>query len=51
MHSTQEDIAVNNQLILTLAARQVEGFNGYQGSGFRINGSGSFYLRETGLMK
>lgn len=42
MHSTQEDIAVNDQLILTLAARQVEGFNGYQGTGFRINGSGSF---------
>ncbi|KHD46672.1 pyridoxamine 5'-phosphate oxidase family protein [Streptococcus hongkongensis] len=42
MHSTQEDIIVNNQLILTLAARQVEGFNGYQGTGFRIHGSASF---------
>ncbi|MBA2796106.1 FMN-binding protein [Streptococcus porcinus] len=42
MRSTEEDIAINNQLILTLAARDVEGFNGYQGTGFRINGSASF---------
>lgn len=37
MTSTEEDLAVNDQLILTLAARQVEGFNNYQGTGFRIN--------------
>lgn len=42
MHSTEEDVAVNNQVILTLAARDVEGFNGYQGTGFRINGQASF---------
>lgn len=40
--STEEDLAVNDQLILTLAARQVEGFNNYQGTGFRINGKGEF---------
>ncbi len=42
MTSTEEDLAVNDQLILTLAARQVEGFNNYQGTGFRINGKGEF---------
>lgn len=42
MHSTEEDVAVNNQVILTLAVRDVEGFNGYQGTGFRINGQAIF---------
>ncbi|MFV8815312.1 pyridoxamine 5'-phosphate oxidase family protein [Aerococcus urinaeequi] len=42
MTSTEKDLAVNDQLILTLAARQVEGFNNYQGTGFRINGKGEF---------
>ncbi|CAM4076923.1 pyridoxamine 5'-phosphate oxidase family protein [Streptococcus penaeicida] len=42
MRSTEEDLAVNNQLILTMAAREVEGFNGYQGTGFRINGIANF---------
>ncbi|MFW3505881.1 pyridoxamine 5'-phosphate oxidase family protein [Aerococcus viridans] len=42
MTSTEEDLAVNDQLILTLAARQVEGFNNYQGTGFRINSKGEF---------
>jgi len=44
MTSTEEDLAVNDQLILTLAARQVEGFNNYQGTGFRINGKGEFLI-------
>lgn len=42
MTSTEEDLVVNDQLILTLAARQVEGFNNYQGTGFRINSKGEF---------
>lgn len=42
MTSTEKDLAVNDQLILTLAAHQVEGFNNYQGTGFRINGKGEF---------
>lgn len=42
MTSTEEDLSVNDQLILTLAARQVEGFNNYQGTGFRIHGKGEF---------
>ncbi|RPA55180.1 pyridoxamine 5'-phosphate oxidase family protein [Aerococcus agrisoli] len=42
MTSTEEDLVVNDQLILTLAARQLEGFNNYQGTGFRINGKGEF---------
>lgn len=42
MTSTEKDLAVNDQLILTIAARQVEGFNNYQGTGFRINGKGEF---------
>lgn len=42
MHSTQEDVSVNENIILTLAAREVEGFNGYQGTGFRVNGTATF---------
>ena len=30
---------VNNRIILTVGAREVEGFNGYQGTGFRITGT------------
>lgn len=40
MHGTESDLKVNDQLILTLASREVEGFNGYQGTGFRILGKG-----------
>lgn len=40
MHSTEEDLTVNPNLILTMGARQVEGFHGYQGTGFRILGTG-----------
>lgn len=42
MRSTEEDVEKNDEIILTLAAREVEGFNGYQGTGFRINGQASF---------
>lgn len=42
MTSTQSDINQNNRVILTLAARQVEGYNGYQGTGFRVEGTAEF---------
>ncbi len=42
MTSTEKDVQVNNKVILTLAAREVEGFNGYQGTGFRIEGTANF---------
>lgn len=42
MHSTEGDIQVNNRIILTAGARDVEGFNGYQGTGFRVEGTASF---------
>lgn len=42
MTSTENDIKENDDVILTMAAREVEGFNGYQGTGFRIIGSAEF---------
>lgn len=42
MNSTEKDVALNNRVILTLASRDVEGFNGYQGTGFRIEGTANF---------
>ncbi len=42
MTSTEKDVQTNNKVILTLAAREVEGFNGYQGTGFRIEGRSKF---------
>lgn len=42
MTSTEEDVAVNNRVKVTLAAREVEGFNGYQGTGFRVEGTAKF---------
>lgn len=42
MNSTEADCKVNDKLILTLGSRDVEGFNGYQGTGFRIEGTAKF---------
>lgn len=44
MKTTSADIEDNgnSKVILTLAAREVEGFDGYQGTGFRIIGEGRF---------
>lgn len=42
MNSTESDVKVNNKVKVTLGARDVEGFNGYQGTGFLINGTAKF---------
>lgn len=42
MTSTEKDIAVNNNIIITLGSREVEGFNHYQGTGFRLEGTAKF---------
>lgn len=42
MTSTEADVDINNKVKVTLAARQVEGFNGYQGTGFRLEGTAQF---------
>lgn len=42
MKSSEADIAVNDRVIVTMGAREVEGFNGYQGTGFRVEGNASF---------
>ena len=42
MRSTEADVAGNPKVILTLGARGVEGFNGYQGTGFRVEGLARF---------
>ncbi len=50
MTSTENDVKENDDVILTMAAREVEGFNGYQGTGFRIIGSAEF-LNEGDYFK
>lgn len=40
--SVQQDVAVNDRVIMTLGSREVEGFNGYQGTGFLIEGRARF---------
>lgn len=40
--SVQGDVAKNNQVILTLGSREVEGFNQYQGTGFLVEGRAHF---------
>ena len=40
--SVQEDMVKNDKVILTLGSREVEGFNGYQGTGFLIEGRARF---------
>ncbi len=39
MRSLEEDIKINQKVIVTLGAREVEGFNGYQGTGFKVEGT------------
>lgn len=40
--STEADLKENNRVIVTLGSREVEGFNGYQGTGFRVEGTTEF---------
>lgn len=40
--SVQSDVAQNDQVILTLGSREVEGFNNYQGTGFLVEGRARF---------
>ncbi len=40
--SVQQDVAVNDRVIMTLGSREVEGFNGYQGTGFFVEGHARF---------
>ena len=40
--SVQQDVDVNDRVIMTLGSREVEGFNGYQGTGFLVEGRARF---------
>lgn len=42
MNSTEADVKVNNKVKVTLGARDVMGFNNYQGTGFLIIGTAKF---------
>ncbi len=42
MNSTEADVKVNDSVIVTLGAREVMGFNDYQGTGFRVEGKATF---------
>lgn len=42
MNSTEKDVSVNNRVKVTLGAREVEGYNNYQGTGFLIEGTAKF---------
>ncbi len=42
MHSTENDTKINNKVKLALGAREVMGFNNYQGTGFGIHGTAKF---------
>ena len=42
MNSTEKDVNVNNRVKVTLGAREVMGYNNYQGTGFLIEGTAKF---------
>lgn len=42
MNSTEKDVNVNNRVKVTLGAKEVEGYNNYQGTGFLIEGIANF---------
>jgi hypothetical protein len=39
---TQDNVAVNNRVKISLGSKNVLGFNDYQGTGFIINGTANF---------
>lgn len=53
MHSTENDVNINNRVKITLGSREVEGFNNYQGTGFLIEGTANFITSgsEFDMMK
>lgn len=53
MHSTENDVNVNNKVKLTLGSKEVLGFNNYQGTGFLIEGTAKFLTSgsEFNMMK
>lgn len=42
LKSTEADLAINNRIKMTLGSRDVEGRDGYQGIGFKIEGTAKF---------
>lgn len=42
MRTTEADVDVNNRVKVTLGSKEVEGFNGYQGTGFLVEGVANF---------
>ena len=48
MTSTENDIKVNPNVKVTLGAREVEGFNGYQGTGFLLKGTAKICSSSAG---
>ena len=42
LRSTEKDVNINNRVKVTLGSREVLGFNGYQGTGFLVEGTARF---------
>lgn len=42
LKSTESDLQVNDKVKVTLGSREVEGRDGYQGTGFKIEGTAKF---------
>lgn len=42
LRSTENDVNINNRVKVTLGSREVLGFNGYQGTGFLVEGTARF---------
>ncbi len=42
LKSTEADLQVNDRVKVTLGSREVEGRDGYQGTGFKIEGTAKF---------
>lgn len=42
LKSTEADLAINDRVKVTLGSRDVEGRDGYQGTGFKIEGTAKF---------
>lgn len=53
MRSTENDVNQNNEVKVTLGAREVMGNNNYQGTGFEIRGTAKFLTAgsEFDMMK
>lgn len=51
MYHLRQDLQANKNILLSIGAREVEGLNGYQGTGIRVEGYGTLIEEGRDFLK